>query len=115
MATVPEAGQLADVSEVSATTASICTVDKLRNKEAKRRRCRRALEKAPAKTNDDEVELVVAELTAEERERRQQQVAEARKEMAERWRRYGSSAANRRSDNTRVNLVRTSKVLVITS
>lgn len=98
--------------DASATTASIRTIAKRENKEAKRRRAHRKLERIAEEAKDDEVERVVAELAAEERERRQRQATEARRELAERWQRNEDRKSAGGSGGNRVNLVRTSEVLV---
>ncbi|ETP37765.1 hypothetical protein F442_14478 [Phytophthora nicotianae P10297] len=55
--------------------------------------------------DDDEVERAVTELEAETRARRRQQEVDARRELAERWKRGGGSAAQDETGRVNVNLV----------
>ncbi|KAK1928916.1 hypothetical protein P3T76_015556 [Phytophthora citrophthora] len=108
------AAELADdAAGTPMTMGPVWMAVKQGHKEAKRRRVRRALEKAAAVAEADDVERVVAELAAEEQARRRQQIADARREPKERWQRGDGSAARDDVNKAHVSLVRTMEVLVV--
>ncbi|ETL86613.1 hypothetical protein L917_13978, partial [Phytophthora nicotianae] len=94
------------------TTAAVDTLSKWQLRKARRQRAKCTPRTTAIGVDDDEVARAVTELEAETRARRRQQEVDARRELAERWKRGGGSAAQDETGRVNVNLVRISVVLV---
>ncbi|ETI39786.1 hypothetical protein F443_14658 [Phytophthora nicotianae P1569] len=94
------------------TTAADDTLSKRQIRKTRRQRAKCTPRTTAIGVDDDEVERAVTELEAETRARRRQQEVDARRELAERWKCGGGSAAQDETGRVNVNLVRISVVLV---